>query len=137
MSDLKSRMEMGGLREALIRAALYVGMSHGSLDERTAEAIRRIRATTTPAERLSPIAFKEMVRDQYFMLIIDEKEALANLPKLLPTSREERRRAFSLLESIWSAGDHEEDGERVNEIRRLFDIGEDDLERARVRRLSR
>ena len=43
IAELKSRIPVGGLREASIRALLYVGMTRASVDERGFEAVRRIR----------------------------------------------------------------------------------------------
>ena len=37
-------MRRGGLREALARSLLYVGVARGGVDERGFEAIRRIRS---------------------------------------------------------------------------------------------
>jgi len=49
-------------------------------------------------------AFKAMVREQFFMLMIDEKAALAAIPGLLPSDERERRKAFALLREVLSAG---------------------------------
>ena len=45
IAEIKSRIPVGGLREALIRGLLYAGMSRGAIDERGFEAMRRIRQT--------------------------------------------------------------------------------------------
>src|SRR5258706_5628064 len=45
IAELKSRIPAGGLREAVIRALLYIGLARGSVDERGFEAVRRIRRT--------------------------------------------------------------------------------------------
>ena len=46
IADLKSRIQVGGLREALIRTLLYVGMARGAVDERGFESLRRIRRSS-------------------------------------------------------------------------------------------
>ena len=43
------------------------------------------------------------MREQYFMLLIDEDAALAALPKLLPEAIEERRAAFTALREVLDA----------------------------------
>jgi hypothetical protein len=43
IAELKSRIPMGGLQEALVRSLLYVGMPRAAVDERGFEAVRRIR----------------------------------------------------------------------------------------------
>src|SRR5262249_15328342 len=68
---LKSRIPAGGLREALIRSLLYIGMAKGSVDERGFETIRRIRRGQSGASHLSLSAFKSLVREQFLMLLID------------------------------------------------------------------
>ena len=44
-----------------------------------------------------------MVRDQFVMLLVDEKAAVASLPALLPEDPEVRRRAFGLMRDVLSA----------------------------------
>src|ERR1700760_2308281 len=43
ISELRSKIGCGGLREAGIRALLYVGSARGMVDERSLEALRRLR----------------------------------------------------------------------------------------------
>jgi Protein of unknown function (DUF3141). len=43
IAELKSKIGSGGLREAGIRALLYVGSARGMVDERSLEALRRLR----------------------------------------------------------------------------------------------
>jgi hypothetical protein len=101
ISELKSQMSQGGVRECLIRAALYVGMARGSVDERGFELIRRIRATQR--DHLSLPKFKALLRDQFFMLVLDQETALAAIPSMLPADADERRRALALLRKVVSA----------------------------------
>ena len=59
IAELKSRVSDGGLREATVRALLYVGMTRGAVDERAFETIRRIRQS----KDLAPLpisGFKEL-----------------------------------------------------------------------------
>ena len=43
IAELRARIPVGGLREAVIRGLLYVGMPRAAVDERGFEAVRRIR----------------------------------------------------------------------------------------------
>ena len=43
IAELKARIPVGGVREATIRALLYVGKGRGAVDERGFEIVRRIR----------------------------------------------------------------------------------------------
>ena len=83
IAELKSRIGEGGLREAAIRGLLYVGSARGMVDERSLEALRNVRRNDTGA-RLTLTEFKMLVREQFFMLLLDQEAALAAIPKLLP-----------------------------------------------------
>ena len=80
VADLKARMPQGGLREAAIRALIYLVIGEGAADERTFAVIRQLR--TEYAADMTLAEFKALVRDQYFMLLIDEGRTLATLPEL-------------------------------------------------------
>src|SRR5262245_12140150 len=81
ITELKLRIPSGGLREAVIRALLYVGLARRTVDERGFEALRRIRR----AHGDMPLAdFKALVREQFFMLVLDMEAAIAALPSMLP-----------------------------------------------------
>src|SRR5262249_40277305 len=47
--------------------------------------------------------FKALMREQFFMLLIDEEATLAAIPALLPEDRELRRKAFAALRQVLSA----------------------------------
>lgn len=123
IAELKSRMVEGGLREALVRATLYVGMARNSVDERGFETIRRIRLAKSEASRLSLADFKALVREQFFMLLIDQDEALNSIPVLLPDDTEERRDALEILREVANAsGDlTPEVRSRLEKVAELFD----------------
>jgi pimeloyl-ACP methyl ester carboxylesterase len=102
IAELKSKIGVGGLREAGMRALLYVGSARGMVDERSLEALRRLRQSDEAA-RLTLAEFKMLVREQFFMLLLDREGALAAIPKLLPESMEERRKVFAVIEHVLSA----------------------------------
>jgi hypothetical protein len=123
IAELKSRMHEGGLREALVRATLYVGMARGSVDERGFETIRRIRLARGESSRLTLADFKTLVREQFFMLLIDENAALHAISALLPDSAKERNAALEILREVISApGDlTPEIRTRLDQVAELFD----------------
>jgi pimeloyl-ACP methyl ester carboxylesterase len=102
IAELKSQIGHGGLREASIRGLLYVGMARGMVDERSLEALRRVRMNDR-GPRLTLAQFKMMVREQFFMLLLDQDAALAAIPKLLPESADERRAGFAAIREVLSA----------------------------------
>jgi hypothetical protein len=102
IDDLKARIPIGGLREAVIRAVLYIGIPRGGVDERGFEAVRRIRsAQDIPGLLLAD--FKMLVREQFFMLLIDPAEAIATLPTLLPDDMEARGKALAIIRQVLAA----------------------------------
>ena len=115
----------GGVREASMRAALYVGMARQSVDERGFESIRRMRLASTDHQRLTLAQFKTMVREQFFMLLIDQEAALAAIPALLPPGADERQAALAAISDVISAsGELSGDAaERMKRIANLFDGG--------------
>jgi len=103
IADLRARMAEGGTCEGLARALIFVGMARGGADERGFEAVRRLRRAHPDAKQLDLATFKAVLREQYFMLLIDEDAALAALPNLLPEAIEERRAAFTALREVLDA----------------------------------
>lgn len=135
IKELKSKIGAGGLREAAIRALLYVGSARGMVDERSLEALRRLRLQEESA-RLTLAEFKMLVREQFFMLLLDREGALAAIPKLLPENKGERRRAFAAIQDVLSAS-AEISGEvakRLEQVAGLF--GLDAADRSNVRSLG-
>jgi hypothetical protein len=123
IAELKSKIDSGGLREAGIRALLYVGSARGMIDERSLEALRRLRQTDESA-RITLPEFKMLVREQFFMLLIDREAAVAAIAKLLPESMDERRKAFAAIQEVLSAS-AEISGEvarRLKQVAGLFGL---------------
>lgn len=122
IDELRSGFSRGGLLHACMRALLYVGMARESVDERNFEAIRRLRKQGEQARRLTLSEFKSLTREQFFMLLIDQAEALRTLPDLLPPDRETRDDAFALVEGVATARGplSGEAAGRLEEVRSLF-----------------
>src|ERR1700730_7396023 len=124
IAELKSRIPTGGLREAVVRALIYVGLGRGSVDERGFETIRRLR---NRYGNMPLSEFRTLVREQFAMLLIDQQGALASLPSLLPPDAQTRSEAFDAVKQVMAAcGETSaEDEKRLSEIGRLFGIGEE------------
>jgi len=121
IAELKSRMAIGGPREAIIRALLFAGMERKAVDERGFEAVRRIRQTVSDVP-LS--AFKATVREQFYLLLIDTEAALAALPSMLPDDSDTRQKAFDLICRVLTARGESSahDQERIERVARLFHV---------------
>jgi hypothetical protein len=128
IAELNSRIGEGGLREAAIRGLLYVGSVRGAVDERSLEALRQVRRNDS-GPRLTLAQFKLLVREQFFMLLLDQKKALATIPKLLPENANDRRAAFAAIREVLSAS-AEISGEvakRLELVAELFGVDAKDV----------
>jgi hypothetical protein len=131
IAELKSRIPSGSLRECVIRGLLYVGASRGMVDERSIEALRRARAEVS-GPRLTLAEFKALVREQFFMLLLEPEASLAAIPKMLPKNAEACRAGLAVIREVLSAS-AEISGEAANRLRRvteLFGAGADDSSQA-------
>jgi hypothetical protein len=137
IEEIKSRMSVGGLREGATRAAIYVGLAWGGADERGLAAIRRLRLAQ-PGAQLTLAQFKAMVREQYFMLLIDSEAALAAIHAMLPADVEERRNAFAAVRQVLAARGEigGEAAERLERVRKLFGIGDKEAAGSAFRQAS-
>jgi hypothetical protein len=112
-AHLEDSIDKGGLVEAAVRALIYVRLPEGKVDERGFAVLKEISASLPAAERIGFARFKEIVREQYLMLLLDEGRAIAALPKLLPEDRQECEAALTMVRRVLSArGDLSEEGSR-------------------------
>jgi pimeloyl-ACP methyl ester carboxylesterase len=84
IEELKRRIPDGGPREALIRALLYVRMPDAAVDERGFNLLRQMREDA--GKGLDLAAFKRVVREQFLMLLLDERRAVSAIPAMLATN---------------------------------------------------
>ncbi|MFZ0147775.1 MAG: DUF3141 domain-containing protein [Xanthobacteraceae bacterium] len=119
IAELKALISTGGLREATIRGLIFAGMGRAAVDERGFEALRRIREKYTD---LTLTQFKAIVREQFYMLLLDTDGALSAIPPMLPPEPEVRQKAFDLIKNVLSAlGElSADDRERLQRVSRLF-----------------
>jgi pimeloyl-ACP methyl ester carboxylesterase len=120
IAELKSKIGEGSLREAALRALLYIGSARGMVDERSIEALRQVRRDYG-GQRVTLAEFKTLVREQFFMLLLDREGALAAIPKLLPDDVNQRRAAFEAIRKVLSASE-DITGERLSRLRRIADL---------------
>jgi hypothetical protein len=104
VAELRARIGEGGLREAALRAIVYIRLPERVADERAFNLLQRMRAERGGGLGLA--AFKELLRDQFLMLVLDPEEALASLPKLLgDASAAEIQEALDGARRLVTAGD--------------------------------
>ena len=131
--DLKQRIGSGGMHEAAVRALIYAGLPKGYVDERGFGALKLIHEQTSPGERMSLGDFKQLVREQFFMLLIDEEAALAALSDLLPEDPEARRGLFDRVMTVSTASGPPGEAQRshLRELAERFGLDPDAVVDAR------
>ena len=123
IAELKARVAEGGLAEAAIRSLVYIGMAGAGVDERAFEVLRGMRAEHPD---LSLEEFKQILREQFFALLLDRDAALAAIPKMLPADTAPRAEILGKIRQIVSAAG-KLDGEQAKhlaEIEKLFNTNE-------------
>ena len=120
IAELRSAIDKGGLREAVVRGLLYVGAARGMVDERSLEALRRVRRDDSAAA-LTLAQFKMLVREQFFMLLIEPEASLSAISKLLPADAEQRRAGFAAIRDVLSAS-AAISGEVATRLKRIADL---------------
>jgi hypothetical protein len=123
-SNLEHRFDVGDRTEAALRALIYIRLPEGRIDERGFSVIKLIRDARPADQRISMARLKEIVRDQYLLVCLDEERAIAALPKLLGADATERKAALEALHRVLAAsGDLSEEGKRrLDRIEALFDV---------------
>jgi len=81
IEELRANISKGGPREAVLRALLYVRIPERLVDERSFNLLRRMREEA--GRGLTLAAFKRLVREQFLMLLLDERSAVAAIPVML------------------------------------------------------
>ncbi len=115
IAELKARLAEGGLREAAIRSLVYIGLAGPGVDERAFEVLRQIRAEHGG---LTLAEFKQVLREQFFSLLLDRDGALAAIPKMLPDDADARAKTLAAIRQIVSASG-EISGERAERLARI------------------
>jgi hypothetical protein len=119
---LEQSADQGTLCEAAVRALIYVRLPEGKVDERGYAAIKQISAELPAAKRIGVARFKEIVKEQYLILLLNEERAIAALPKLLPDDRRQCAEALTMVRRVLEArGALPEEGRRrLERIEAIF-----------------
>ena len=119
IGEIKARIAEGGALEAGIRSLVYIGMAGPGVDERAFNVLRQIRGTHG---HLSLPEFKQMLREQFFALLLDREAALAAIPQMLPAEAAARARMLETVRRIATAAGEadEERSRRLAHVEKLF-----------------
>ncbi len=103
IAQLRAAIAEGGPREALTRSLIYIGLSRAAADERGFAVLRALRASL-PADRPLPLEeFRRLVREQFFMLLIDQQQAVAAIPRMIPKDAASRRIGLEVIRAVVNA----------------------------------
>jgi hypothetical protein len=102
VAALRARMDEGGLREAAVRILLYAGSDEPRVDVRGFRMAERVRDQHLAGERLSGPRRRELFREQFFLLLLGEAEALTVLTRMLPSAKD-RAAVLDMVRQVLSA----------------------------------
>jgi len=122
-SELGTRYERGGFLEAMARALVYIRLPEGRIDERGFAMLTSLRAEAPAEDRRSLTELKQLLKEQFFLVRLDEERALETLPSLLPPDPEKRRHGLGIVQRMLSAEDalSPEGVRRLQRIQALFE----------------
>ena len=84
-------------------ALIYIRLPEGSFDERAFRMLKIIRDSRKVSERRGMARFKEVLKDQLQLLMLDEERAIGTLPKLIEAGKPEKARALDTLHRLIAA----------------------------------
>jgi Protein of unknown function (DUF3141) len=124
-ATLERRVAVGGLDEAVIRALIYIGLPDGVIDERGFAVLKHIRASRPPEKRMSAARFREIMREQFLLVYLDEERAVATLPTLAGDDPAGRQSAIDIVHRVLSARGElsAESKRRLARVEALFGAG--------------
>jgi pimeloyl-ACP methyl ester carboxylesterase len=117
---LRRRIAQGGSLEAAARVLVYIGKARHRVEERTFEALRQLLLAHP---EISATKFKEVLREQWAIVTIDERAAIEALPQLLPADVAARQAFLDAIRQIMTATSdlNAETQRRFNEIEQLLE----------------
>jgi Protein of unknown function (DUF3141) len=97
---LEHRFEAGGADEGALRALIYIRRPDGAADERGFRMLKIIRDTRKANRQLTLSQFKDMVKEQFQLVLFDEERAIKALPKLVRPGETESDAALDALRAL-------------------------------------
>lgn len=93
--------EQGNLESGMMRLLIYVASGNGVIDERPFNGIKRLMLESGGDQKFNLQLLKDTIRQQTFLMRMDEERALRGLNKLLP-GRADRQRALKMARDLLS-----------------------------------
>lgn len=121
LAKLRGEVEQGGLMEAGIRALAYINRMRPQVDERQFNLAAELEPGLSG---IAPEAFRDLVRRQYAIMLIDADAAIAALPALLARAEPGAIRAAARVIEQIETLDGPASPEEHASLRRMLDIFE-------------
>jgi hypothetical protein len=102
-AELEHKFDVGHIEEAVLRALIYIRLPESSIDERGFAVLKLIRESRPVSKRISLARFKEMVREQFLLVCLDEERAVNSLSALLGADAAEHKAALDVLQRVLAA----------------------------------
>jgi uncharacterized protein DUF3141 len=99
-SELQQRFDVGGADEGALRALVYIRSASGAADERGYRLLKSVRTSRKANKRLTLDQFREMLREQFQLVRMDEERAVKALPKLIRPGEPESDAALEALRQL-------------------------------------
>ncbi|WP_237213859.1 DUF3141 domain-containing protein [Falsiroseomonas oryziterrae] len=120
MRHALARIAAGGYAEAVIRMMILLARARGGVRRSRLARSQAVLTGEAPFADMTAAARQALIREQTLIVELSPEEALAALPKLLPT-KAERRRALDTVEEV--AGPEDELGDAaLGMLRRLREV---------------
>ena len=121
---LEHRFEAGGADEGALRALIYIRRPDGAADERGFRMLKIIRDTRKANRQLTLSQFKDMVKEQFQLVLFDEERAIKALPKLVHPGEPEFDAALDALRALLVAPGPlpQEEKSRVVRVEKLLGV---------------
>src|SRR5271166_4443148 len=121
---LEHRFEAGGADEGALRALIYIRRPDGAADERSFRMLKIIRDTRKANRQLTLSQFRDMVKEQFQLVLLDEERAIKALPKLVHPGEPESDAALDALRALLVAPGPlpKEEKSRVVQVEKLLGV---------------
>jgi hypothetical protein len=121
-AELDKKIEQGSPVEAALRALIYIRQPQQTFDQRSFSILKQVNSELPEAERIGLAQFKEMMKEQFFIVMHDQERAVAAIPMLLPAVRGERNSLIGVIRQLVNSGDPlpEESKRRLARMEALF-----------------
>ena len=121
---LEHRFEAGGADEGALRALIYIRRPDGAADERGFRMLKIIRDSRKANRQLTLSQFKDMVKEQFQLVLFDEERAIKALPKLVHPGEPESDAALDALRALLVAPGPlpKEEKSRVVRVEKLLGV---------------